>query len=193
MAAWCLDYLAFSMPYYPGGDLVTVLDEKQEPEPATVAGWMLDVTLAVRYLHARGVAHNDIKPDNVFLDGSGDAHLGDLGLATEVTTESRTVLASSLMIGTPIFWPPERFQTGQDHRVDPFKSDIYAIGVSLWLVISWDAPGENVDYQARVRTATGLRMSDSLRSALEQLLEPDPAKRPTAAEAAELLLLASVD
>ncbi|GFS24624.1 hypothetical protein ElyMa_005161800 [Elysia marginata] len=73
------------------------------------------------------------------------------------------------------------------------QSDIYAIGVSLWLVMSSDSPGENVDYQSRVRTATGLRMSRSLRSALEQLLEPDPAKRPTAAEAAELLHLASVD
>ncbi|GFS19937.1 serine/threonine protein kinase [Elysia marginata] len=181
------------MPYYPGGDLFTVLEEQRNPHPATVARWMLDVTLAVEYLHGRCVAHNDIKPDNVFLDGSGRAHLGDLGLVLELTPESRTVLASRLRMGTSIFWPPERFQTGPDHRVDPFKGDIYAIGVTLWLTMSKDLAGENLDYQARMKTATGLRMSRDLRSALEKLLEPDPAKRPTASEAVELLRLASVD
>ncbi|GFR78011.1 serine/threonine-protein kinase MARK1 [Elysia marginata] len=188
--ARCKDYFAFSMPYYSGGDLVPVLQGRRPMDTAAILRCMLEVTFAVEYLHMRCLAHNDIKLDNVFLDSSGRAHLGDLGFVKNVTTACRTTLACSLG-GTPSYWGPERFQEGSLKRVDPFKGDVYSIGVMCWLLVSKDKQGENVDYQTRVKTATDLCMSPSLRSALEQMLEPDPAKRPTVSNVLQLLIVAS--
>jgi NIMA (never in mitosis gene a)-related kinase len=41
--------------------------------------WMLQVTVAVQYLHERNHIHRDIKPENIFIDENDDAKLGDLG------------------------------------------------------------------------------------------------------------------
>ncbi|GFR68460.1 hypothetical protein ElyMa_002021400, partial [Elysia marginata] len=90
--------------------------------------------------------------------GAGHAHLGDLGLLQHVTTESRTLLARDLG-GTYDYLGPERFQAGPLDRVDPFKCDVYALGVMCWVLVSKDETGVNVDYQSRMRAATGLRMS----------------------------------
>ena len=40
---------------------------------------MLQVTVAVQYLHERNHIHRDIKPENIFIDENDDAKLGDLG------------------------------------------------------------------------------------------------------------------
>ncbi|GFR67586.1 protein kinase-like protein [Elysia marginata] len=165
-AAMCDDYFAFSMPYYPGGDLTTVLSGHHQMDTATILRRMIEVSFAVEYLHERCFAHLDIKLENVFLDGAGHAHLGDLGLLKHVTTESRTLLARDLGV-----------------RCLRARRDVLAVGVQ-------SKTGVNVDYKARMRAATGLRMS--LRSALDQMLEPDPAQRPTASKVLELFFMASV-
>ncbi|GFS08473.1 serine/threonine-protein kinase Nek3 [Elysia marginata] len=188
-AAMCDAYFAYSMPWYPGGDLTTVRRGHHPMDTATILRCMIEVSLAVEYLHERCLAHLDVKLENVFLDRADHAHLGDLGLLKHVTTESRTLPARGLG-GTYAYLGPERFQAGPQDSIDPFKCDVYAVGVMCWLLVSKDKPGVNVDYQARVRTATGLRMS--LRSALEQMLEANPAQRPTVSKVLELLFVASM-
>ncbi|GFS13117.1 protein kinase, partial [Elysia marginata] len=157
-AAMCDAYFAYSMPWYPGGDLTTVLRGHHPMDTATILVCMIEVAFAVEYLHERCLVHLDIKLENVFLDGAGHAHLGDLGLLQHVTTESRTLLARDLG-GTYDYLGPERFQAGPLDRVDPFKCDVYALGVMCWVLVSKDETGVNVDYQSRMRAATGLRMS----------------------------------
>ncbi|GFS02746.1 protein kinase DC1 [Elysia marginata] len=51
---------------------------------------------AVGGLHQHFLAHNDIKPDNVFVDKWGYAHLGDFGFVRQMTAETRTVRARDL-------------------------------------------------------------------------------------------------
>ena len=56
----------------------------------------------------------------MFVCESDCAHLGDLGLAMEVTHSSRTILAAH-MGGTMEYWPPEKVNADEHTRIDPFK------------------------------------------------------------------------
>ncbi|GFS02743.1 protein kinase [Elysia marginata] len=59
---------------------------------------ILHVAIAVEYLQKHHLAHNDIKPDNVFVDKWGYAHLGDFGFVRQMNAETRTVWARDLGI-----------------------------------------------------------------------------------------------
>ncbi|KAK3745689.1 hypothetical protein RRG08_015970 [Elysia crispata] len=110
---------------------------------------------AIEYLHRHDVAHIDVELENVFVCESDCAHLGDLGLAMEVTHSSRTILAAH-MGGTMEYWPPEKVNADEHTRIDPFKCDIYAIGVMHWILVSGQQPEKNVDYLPKVYASTDL-------------------------------------
>ena len=114
LAARCHDYAAILMPYYPR-DMIELCGRK---DPRRVSLYMSHVARAVEKLHRHRFAHNDIKLENVFLDGSDRAILGDLGLAMEVKDSTGT-LDAGLVGGTRDYWPPEK---SEGHtRIDPFK------------------------------------------------------------------------
>ena len=91
---------------------------------------------AVAYAHRHGVIHRDIKPSNVIISEQGEAVLTDFGIAKMVGIEEFT--ATGAVIGTAAYISPEQIQgEGVDHR-----TDIYAIGVMLFEMVSGTPPFE---------------------------------------------------
>jgi len=91
------DYLFFALEHAPGGDLEGVIERAAAASAASPSGgdggalgpeaaafYTAEVTLALRFLHeVAGIAHRDVKPNNVLLDARGHVKLTDFGTALD--------------------------------------------------------------------------------------------------------------
>jgi TolB-like protein/Tfp pilus assembly protein PilF/predicted Ser/Thr protein kinase len=96
----------FSMKFVEGGQL----DEVVKHTPISIrqaAELIAKVARTVQYAHEHGILHRDIKPGNILLDGKGEPHLTDFGLARLVESES-TVTRTLEVLGTPSYMAPEQ-------------------------------------------------------------------------------------
>ncbi|HSA95701.1 MAG TPA: protein kinase [Acidobacteriota bacterium] len=86
--------------------------------------------------HRLGVVHRDLKPQNIMIDGEGNARIMDFGIARSVRAEGLT--AAGAMIGTPEYMSPEQVE---GRAADP-RADIYALGVILFEMLAGRPPFE---------------------------------------------------
>jgi len=124
------DYLLwYVMPYLSGDSLRQTLRREPRlpiPRAATIAAQVLD---ALEHAHAHGIAHRDIKPDNIVLAAQG-AVLVDLGIARAIATSGDDrVTRSGFVVGTEEYMSPEQAQGSPD--VDG-RTDLYSLGVVLF-------------------------------------------------------------
>ncbi|ETW02638.1 CAMKK protein kinase, variant [Aphanomyces invadans] len=98
----------------------------------------LDIALALEYLHANHICHRDIKPENVLVTDTGFYKLGDFGVAYMFTEDDASnALQLKSTEGTYHFLAPE-CTTGEPY--DPFKVDIWALGVTLYAMLFGTVP-----------------------------------------------------
>ncbi|PYO42112.1 MAG: hypothetical protein DMD33_10595 [Gemmatimonadetes bacterium] len=132
------DYLLwYVMPYLAGDSLRQTL--RREPRLAigraiAIAAQVLD---ALEHAHAHGIAHRDIKPDNIVLAAQG-AVLVDLGIARAIATSGDDrVTRSGFVVGTEEYMSPEQAQGSPD--VDG-RTDLYSLGVVLFEALAGRPP-----------------------------------------------------
>ena len=74
-------YLYFIIDYYPGGDLLHYMNEKDILTEKEAKFFIAEIILAVDSLHKNNCIHRDIKPENIFIDKYGHLKIGDFGLS----------------------------------------------------------------------------------------------------------------
>ena len=97
-----------------------------------------EVLKALRFLHARGIVHGDIKPTNIMIDESGAARLCDFGSARLRRDEDAAVaLSRSMGLATPLYLDPAVFAQERSRRK---ASDVYSFCIMAWEVLSGRVP-----------------------------------------------------
>jgi hypothetical protein len=122
-----------------GEDLAAVLRREEKLEPARAARIIRDTARALAFVHALGVVHRDVKPENILLDEKGTPRLTDFGVATATDLERLT--RSGAIVGTPRWISPE--QAG-GLPVTP-ATDIFALGCILFRAVSGEFVLEGED------------------------------------------------
>lgn len=149
--------------------------------PNAVVTMFIAVCHAIAYAHARGIVHQDLKPDNILLGEFGEVLVLDWGSAGRTGDDGRV---TTRIYGTPLFMSPEQARSSHSER----RSDIYSLGATLFHALAlrpptWDDDGDR--FWAKKRegvidplTAVERRAVPApLLSIAMAAMHPDPAAR----------------
>jgi len=99
----------------------------------------ISVSTALGKLHSRSVIHKDLKPSNVLVDAAtGHAWLTGFGIASRLPRERQFPGPPEFIAGTLPYMAPE--QTGRMNRSTDSRSDLYALGVTLYEMLTGSLP-----------------------------------------------------
>jgi eukaryotic-like serine/threonine-protein kinase len=94
----------------------------------------LQIARGLAFAHEHGVVHRDVKPQNVLLNGDGQAKVTDFGIARTLAVDG--VTQTGTVMGTSNYIAPEQ-ASGQPVGVE---TDVYSLGVVLFELLAGDVP-----------------------------------------------------
>ena len=123
-----------TMEYIEGNDLRSIILEKKSFAPIEAVEIMMQVCRAIESVHAVGVIHRDLKPQNVMRDNNGRVIVMDFGLARLV--ESNGMTQAGALVGTMEYMSPEQALGSQLDQ----KSDIFTLGLIFYELLTGKMP-----------------------------------------------------
>ncbi len=180
------------MDFVEGNDLSSLMAMQHTLPVEQAVDWIVQVADALVYLHGRQppVLHRDIKPANIRVTPEGKAMLVDFGLVKMYDPNLKTTMGARAL--TPGYAPPEQYGRG---RTDA-RSDLYALGATLYKLLSGQEPAESVHRITGQPTAAIHQINPKVPPALNQVVEKamtlDPAQRFQSASEFKSALLAAM-
>ena len=181
------------MDFIEGKSLAALLAERGRPfTEAEVLPWIQQVCSALDYLHSRKppIIHRDIKPDNIIITttsggattsgggatADGRAILVDFGISKEFDPGKGTTLSAKAV--TPGYSPPEQYASGKTDN----RSDVYALGATLYTLLTGQVPPEGPSLSSGVATLVPPRranpaVSEKVSAAIQAAMTPNISKR----------------
>ena len=183
------------MEWVDGKLLRQILNAEKKLPTERVIKIVLGIAEALGYIHSHGVVHRDLKPENIMIGPDDQVKLIDFGIAGQEGSRRLTFAKLSQVMGTPEYISPEQVK---GKRGDG-RSDIYALGVMLYEMLTGKAPfqGPNpfaIMNDRLLNNPTPPReidpsISPQLQEIIYRAIERDPKNRyPNTAELAKDLL-----
>lgn len=169
--------------YFPSEDLYTILHKNQQTTQTQKLTFFSQLLDAVEYMHHIGIAHMDIKLENVLVDTySQQIKLIDFGEAFVFhdTTHILNNIPCKGIRGTIEYMPPEEFT---DDFYNPEKADVWACGITLYCLLNYTYPWEQAStkYKKFTRYIIDknymLHTNIDIHNILKMFLETTPTKR----------------
>jgi calcium/calmodulin-dependent protein kinase I len=184
------DSIHLVMELCDGPDLLEWLQIRPEPQVSEpeAAIIMAELMQTLETCHNRGIAHRDIKPDNILFDRNGRVRLSDFGSAAWFGTQNgmeRWMMSG--IVGTPCYVAPEVLREGEYDE----KIDVWSAGVVMYVMLSGGAVPFGGDTAADVFGAVLRRnlrfpvrmfegVSSSAKDLMRKMICRDPSRRFTA-------------
>eukprot|EP00002_Diphylleia_rotans_P024352 TRINITY_DN4804_c0_g1_i1.p1 TRINITY_DN4804_c0_g1~~TRINITY_DN4804_c0_g1_i1.p1 ORF type:complete len:447 (+),score=79.45 TRINITY_DN4804_c0_g1_i1:702-2042(+) len=170
------------MEFASAGDLHARIKKRKSARPLKrysedlIWSALIQISLGIKALHSLNIIHRDIKSSNIFISGSNDLKIGDLGVSKLMEADlART------MIGTPYYQSPEIWvQTPYSKKVD-----IWSLGCVIYEMATYQYPFNAQDYKSLGRKVLHGSFkpipdcySKELSDLINSLLVAVPSKRP---------------
>uniref|UniRef100_A0A1Q3FTJ9 Putative catalytic domain of testis-specific serine/threonine kinase n=1 Tax=Culex tarsalis TaxID=7177 RepID=A0A1Q3FTJ9_CULTA len=175
----CHSKIFIFMRYAEMGDLLTFILAHGAIGESQCRIWGRQVGLALQYLHEAGIAHRDLKCENILITTNFNVKLSDFGFARYVM-RSHEVEMSSTYCGSFDYASPEILK-GTPYN--PKASDMWAYGVMLYVMLNKSMPfkgrtkavydlqmARKWQFRSRVRN----KLSHQVKTIVSNLLEPNP-------------------
>ncbi len=170
------------------GATLAEMIEHDGPLPENVAiDYAVQVCSGLAYAHRQGLLHRDIKPANILVTKDDVVKLSDFGIARAVSTQTMTMTAPGMVMGSVYYISPEQAQGHELHET----SDLYSLGIVLYQMLSGKLPyAGDSPITVALKHVSGpvpsldpgeLPVSPALAAIVRKLMHKDPQERFTSA------------
>jgi serine/threonine protein kinase len=156
--------------YVEGETLEEIARGRKEPfTDEEIRGLAVKACDILAFMHGRGIVLRDLKPNNIVVTAQGDVKIIDCGVARWFRLGKGK---DTLVVGTPGYAAPEQYGAGQSDE----RTDIYALGATLYFLATGSDPGDHPFTFARPSASNGA-VSPLLEAVILKSLEIDPRAR----------------
>ena len=174
------NFIFLIQEYVPNGELLHFLESKENINltEKDICKIYQQIISGIEYLHEVGIAHRDLKLENILLNFKNDIKIIDFGLSNKYNKDNEELLQSSC--GSPCYAAPEMIKGAKYHGVD---TDIWSSGIILYLMLCKTFPFNDKNnsklYQKILSGKFNLPsyLSNEAKDLLSKLLKVNPNER----------------
>ncbi|XP_055623633.1 testis-specific serine/threonine-protein kinase 3-like [Toxorhynchites rutilus septentrionalis] len=179
----CHSKVFIFMRYAEEGDLLTYILANGPIDENRSRVWARQMALALQYLHEAGIAHRDLKCENILITSNFNVKMSDFGFARHVARTDTMAELCKTFCGSFDYASPEVLK-GEPYNAK--VSDMWSYGVLLYVMLNKSIPfkgktkavydqqmAQKWQFRSRVRH----KLSDQAKAIIGNLLEPNPSIR----------------